>query len=477
MSGSLDKKEEANWGMLLKGRNSLTSLALAGGVALHAINVYITITTLPSIVRDIGGLNLYAWNTTVFILASILSSALTARLLNTFAPRNSYLFATLCFLLGSIICATAPSMEILLVGRFIQGAGGGMLLALAYSLVRVMFPQPLWSRAMALMSSMWGISTLLGPALGGIFAEYDIWRGAFWSILFVGIPYIILLFTILPTKNAPDVKLSKSPLPYQQLSLLMLAVLSISVGSLYNIILYNVLSFVLAIVFILLLVQIDNKSKDGLFPKGTFYFSSPLAPIYLTMALLGISVQTEVFVPYFLQIVHNITPLLSGYLAALVGAGWSFSAIISSSRKQKTALYLMRIGPVINFLAIIILGLLISNVIRLPFGQIIIICIALFFTGAGIGMAWPHYLTQVLQVSKGQEAQKAATSITTIQLFSTAVGASISGTIVNMAGLTDPGGVFGAQNAAHWLFIVFAITPFIAFFTARVVVFRKKNNH
>ncbi len=103
MSGSQYKKEDASWGMLLKGRNSLKSLALAGGVALHAINVYITITTLPSIVRDIGGLNLYAWNTTVFILASILSSALTSRLLILLAPRDSYLFATLCFLVGSII--------------------------------------------------------------------------------------------------------------------------------------------------------------------------------------------------------------------------------------------------------------------------------------------------------------------------------------------------------------------------------------
>ncbi|WP_286145934.1 MFS transporter [Shigella sp. FC1967] len=242
MSGSVNKKEEASWGMLLHGKNSLKSLALAGGVALHAINVYITITTLPSIVRDIGGLNLYAWNTTVFILASILSSALTSRLLSAFAPRNSYLFATICFLIGSVICATAPSMQILLLGRFVQGAGGGMLLALAYSLVRVMFPQPLWSRAMALMSSMWGISTLLGPALGGIFAEYDVWRGAFWSILFVGIPYTILLFTILPTENNTDNIIAKTPLPYQQLILLMLAVLSISIGSLYNVILYNALS-------------------------------------------------------------------------------------------------------------------------------------------------------------------------------------------------------------------------------------------
>ena len=476
MSGSVNKKEEASWGMLLHGKNSLKSLALAGGVALHAINVYITITTLPSVVRDIGGLNLYAWNTTVFILASILFSALTSRLFSKFAPRNSYMIATLCFLIGSVICATAPSMQILLLGRFIQGAGGGMLLALAYSLVRVMFPQPLWSRAMALMSSMWGISTLLGPALGGVFAEYDIWRGAFWSILFVGIPYAILLFTILPTENNADNIIAKSPLPYQQLFLLMVAVLSISIGSLYNITLYHVLSFFFAIIFILLLIHIDKKSNDGLFPKGTFSFSAPLAPIYLTMALLGISVQTEVFVPYFLQTIHNITPLLSGYLAALVGAGWSFSAIISSSSQQYTAQRLMRFGPMINFSAIVILGLFISNNVTLPYGQIVVICVALFFTGAGIGMAWPHYLTRVLHVSQGQEAQKAATSITTIQLFSAAVGASISGTVVNMAGLTEPGGLEGAQNAAHWLFIIFAVTPLIAFFTAQIVVSRTKKN-
>lgn len=476
MSGSVNKKEEASWGMLLHGKNSLKSLALAGGVALHAINVYITITTLPSVVRDIGGLNLYAWNTTVFILASILFSAVTSRLLSKFAPRNSYLLATLCFLVGSVICATAPSMQILLFGRFVQGAGGGMLLALAYSLVRVMFPQPLWSRAMALMSSMWGISTLLGPALGGIFAEYDIWRGAFWSILVVGIPYAILLFTILPTENVTDNIVAKSPLPYQQLFLLMFAVLSISIGGLYNITLYHVLSFLLAIIFILLLIHIDKKSNDGLFPKGTFSFSAPLAPIYLTMALLGISVQTEVFVPYFLQTIHNITPLLSGYLAALVGAGWSFSAIISSSSQQYTAQLLMRFGPIINFSAIVILGLFISNSVTLPYGQIIVICVALFFTDAGIGMAWPHYLTRVLHVSQGQEAQKAATSITTIQLFSAAVGASISGTVVNMAGLTDPGGIIGAKNAAHWLFIIFAVTPLIAFFTAQIVVSRTSKN-
>ncbi|WP_140185008.1 MFS transporter, partial [Vibrio parahaemolyticus] len=72
------------------------------------------------------------------------------------------------------------------------GAGGGILLTLSYSMVHIVFPQHLWSKVLAMMSSMWGMATLLGPALGGFFAEYDIWRGAFWCLVFVGIPYLWL---------------------------------------------------------------------------------------------------------------------------------------------------------------------------------------------------------------------------------------------------------------------------------------------
>ncbi len=103
-----------------------------------------------------------------------------------------------------------------------------MLLALAYSLVRVMFPQPLWSRAMALMSSMWGISTLLGPALGGIFAEYNIWRGAFlvYSLCRHSLCYSTVYYPSL--RKTVLILLTKTSLPYLQLTLLILAVLSIS---------------------------------------------------------------------------------------------------------------------------------------------------------------------------------------------------------------------------------------------------------
>ncbi|MBX6968891.1 MFS transporter [Providencia rettgeri] len=469
----MTQNNEQGWSVLLTGKNLWLTLALAGGICLHAINVYITITTLPSVVRDIGGIRFYAWNTTLFILSSIILSALTSRILNHLGPKRSYLLATAIFLIGSVICAITPSMFIMLLGRIIQGAGGGILLTLSYSMVHIVFPQHLWSKVLAMMSSMWGMATLLGPALGGFFAEYDIWRSAFWCLVFVGIPYLWLTWLILPSHNLTE-KCPQDPIPLQALLLLSAAVLAISLGSLSKASLIPILGMLIAILLCIRLVKLERTAENTLFPQGTFHYKAQLAPIYLTMALLGLSVQTEVFVPYFLQTLHGVAPLMSGYLAALVGAGWSCSAIISSSCKPEHAIKTIRIGPFITFSALAILALFITNIWQIETLQIWIICLALFTTGASIGAAWPHLLTRVLQVSIGPESQKASSAITTLQLFSTAFGASLAGLIANLAGLSVPGGVEGAQSSASWLFAVFSLIPLLALMTANIVANRMK---
>ena len=176
MSTGTTHVSSASWADLLHGTNALRSIALAGGVALHAINVYIVTTILPSVIKDIGGLEYYAWNTTLFVVTSIVGSALSARLIETLGPRAAYLLAVAVFTVGSVVCALAPSMPVLLAGRSIQGLGGGILFALSYALIRLVFAAPLWSRAMALVSGMWGVATLCGPAIGGVFAQTGHWR-------------------------------------------------------------------------------------------------------------------------------------------------------------------------------------------------------------------------------------------------------------------------------------------------------------
>src|SRR5690554_8024341 len=113
----------ASWAELRSGVNLIRSLALSGGVALHAVNLYIATTILPSVVRDIGGIDYYAWNTSVYVVASIVAAALSARALAHLGPKAAYGVAGGVFALGAVVCATAGSMPWMLVGRLIQGLG------------------------------------------------------------------------------------------------------------------------------------------------------------------------------------------------------------------------------------------------------------------------------------------------------------------------------------------------------------------
>ncbi|NMC22696.1 MAG: MFS transporter, partial [Serratia sp.] len=123
-------ESQSGWKDLFNAENRGSAITLSAGVALYATNSYIVITILPSVVQDIGGLAWYAWNTTLYVVCSILGSALSARLMRSAGPRGSYLTAAAIFIAGAAICTAAPSMPVLLLGRALQGLGGGFLFAL-----------------------------------------------------------------------------------------------------------------------------------------------------------------------------------------------------------------------------------------------------------------------------------------------------------------------------------------------------------
>ncbi|GAA6192885.1 MFS transporter [Phaeobacter sp. NW0010-22] len=157
---------EAGWRAILLGPLAPASAVLAAGIALHAVNITLSATMLPSIVAEIGWQNLYAWNATLATLAAILSAASTGNLLRRTGMRLGLGLSGLIFALGSLVAATAMTMPVLILGRIMQGAGGGMLFTLCYSMIIVVYPERLWSRAMALLSGTWGITMLFGWAGG-----------------------------------------------------------------------------------------------------------------------------------------------------------------------------------------------------------------------------------------------------------------------------------------------------------------------
>lgn len=459
---------EGSWGALLSGKNGARSAALSGGVALHAINIYIATTVLPSVVKEIGGLNLYAWNTTLFVVASILGSALTSRALNRTGARGAYQIAIVLFLAGSLLCTFAPSMLVMLLGRTIQGLGGGFLFALGYAMIYEVFEKSLWPRAFALVSGMWGVATLVGPAIGGIFADINAWRLAFGFLVPVTLLYAWLIRYALPVDGRD--RGAAAPLPGLQLLLLTAAVLAISIGSTDARLSSNLIGVAVAVLLMALLVRRELKGGNVMLPRNALRLHSPLLMLYLTIGLLVVGMTSETFVPYFLQYLHGQTPLMSGYLAALMAAGWTLAEIWSSGWRGRRIMLAIVAGPVIVLIGMVMLALFIPAQTGQAWLPLTAISLGLLLVGFGIGIGWPHLLTRVLDVTPQEDKDAAATSISTVQLFATALGAALSGMLANLGGLNVPGGVTGAISASQVLFGVLAIAPLLAILSAIRVV-------
>jgi len=447
----------AGWGELLDGRNGAYALALAGGVTLHAVNIYIATTVMPTVIREIGGLDFYAWTTTLFVVASILGAALTARLLQSAGPRGAYLAATLIFAAGTLICALAPSMPVMLVGRSVQGFGGGFLYSLAYALTRLVLPERLWGRAIGLISAMFGISALIGPAIGGVFAEYGAWRAAFGSLVPVALLFAAIALAMLP-RRSPD-RDERSAVPLPQLVLLTAAVLAVSAGSLATGLAWNLAGLAVALALIGLIAGVERHARARLLPAGSFSLAGPLAAVYLMIALLMLGLQPEIFVPYLLQTLHDQSPLAAGALAALASIGWSTGSLFSARWQETRGGRLLVGGPAMVLAGLVLLALFMPVHGAGDWRLLAPLSVGLVLVGFGIGVAWPGLVTRVYRFAPSGEQDLAAGGMTTVQLFAIAFGTALAGMVANFAGIADPGGVAGASSAALWVAGGFAVAP------------------
>ncbi len=432
-----------------------------GGIALQAVEVFIGSSMLPTVVAEIGGLDLFAWNTTLFIVASILASLFAGIRPASIGPRGAYLMAAGAFALGSLICGLAPNMPVLLAGRTVQGFGAGLMIAMTLAMLRLVFPQALWPRAMALNSAVWGIATLLGPALGGIFAELGIWRWAFLSIVPLAGLLALGAWHILP-RSAERTPMAS--VPWLQVGLVTAAVLAISLASLVTDSTPLAAMLLLAgLLSIALLGLADRRARAPLLPAGTFSASSSMSALFASIVLLGAAITSDIFAPLFLQRLHGLSPLWAGYGAALASAGWTVAAITTSGWGAARIRLAIIASPVVILAAT--LGMLVSlgqpNTSSHPL-PLLVASLSLFALGAGIGMAFQHLSTGVLKSTAAAVNDKVSSAIGMTQLFASGLGAALGGVVVNAAGLPAATTPAATSHAAIWLFAAFAVISALA---------------
>ena len=448
------------WSDMWRGRNLAACLVVGAGMILHAVNTFIVVTVMPSVVRDIGGMPFFAWSTTLYVVASLLGGAACSRLLHRLDGQGTYRLALLLFGLGTAFCALAPNMAVLLAARLVQGLGAGLLSALSFSMVRVLFPAALWSRALSVISAAWGVATLAGPAVGGIFAEYGAWRWAFWSTLAL-VPLMALLVAVALPRDLARAPAPRQPMAWLNLFVLAASVMAVSVGGTSGSMQGNLVGLAVAAAGMAWFFRLEATAVLRLLPRGGTNPATPLGATYGAMMMLAFGVNTEIFVPYFLQVLHGMTPLHAGYLTAVMSAGWTLGSVLSSGGGRARVLLSMRGGPLMMAMSIVVLSA-VMPVHDQSGGAVAVIGGCLAAMGFGIGFAWPHLGPRVFAFAAENEKDVAAASITIVLMTTYSFSSALGGVVTNLAGIVEPGGVQGASHAAGWLFTVFALPPMVA---------------
>jgi MFS family permease len=439
-----------SWRVLLGHRYLGTSTLLAGGVALYATNEFLTISLLPSTIADIGGERLFAWVTTMYLVGSVVAAAAVNAAVLRFGARMSYLLGLAVFGIGSVVCAVASNMEVLLAGRVLQGAAGGLLAGLGYAVISTALPQALWTRASALVSAMWGVATVVGPATGGFFAQFGLWRWAFGAMAMLTAAMAVLVPVALPAGRVESGGVTPVlKIPVWSLLLLGAAALTISVAQVPRNGVATVALLAASVLLVAIFLVVDRRTSDAVLPASIFR-PGPLKWIYLTMALLMASAMVDMYVPLFGQRLAHLIPVVAGFLGAALAVGWTVSEIITASlRGSRIIARVVAAAPLIMAVGLT-LGAA-TQVDNAPAGVAVVWAVALVITGFGIGAGWPHLSAWAMQsVDDAKEGGAAAAAINTVQLISGAFGAGLAGVVVNSAH-------GGPVMAARWLFAVFAV--------------------
>jgi MFS family permease len=438
------------WYELTHGAGLVRLALIMSCVSLHAMDVFVTSTILPSVVEDIDGVAFYAWPSALYIITSIMGAASGGMVGANLGLRRALGVASIVYLLGSIVCAIAPHMAVFLMGRTAQGVGAGLLVALAYTMVRQLFDDDQRPRVFAFMSAIWGVGALLGPLFAGAFAQMGFWRGVYWLILPIVVIMWVLARRALPVHTPMS---GGNQLPWARLFLLGAAVLCVTVSGQSTEAMVRVILILGALLGVAGMLWLDHVAENSLLPSWPTSFRHTVGTGYWIFFLMSLSfAPLGIFLPLLAQRLHGVEPIWAGYVSAVLSLGWSTGSFVAAGASQPMQRVLIVTGPLCLLVGIAGQGMFIAT------GPLLPLILLIFLAGLGIGQCHVHVSNRVMSTAREGEESLTAGAIPTMQSLGIAFGAATAGLLANVAGLSGGISVATLTEVTEWIY-GFALIP------------------
>ncbi|HET8562862.1 MAG TPA: MDR family MFS transporter, partial [Candidatus Binatia bacterium] len=397
-------------------------------IFLFAIDATIVSTSMPTIVARLGGLELYSWVFSIYMLTSALTTPIFGKLSDLFSRRKLMLVGIGTFVLGSTLCGAAQSMEMLVLFRAIQGLGGGAIYALAFIIVGVLYPPEKRAQMQGIISSIWGISSILGPLAGALIVEHANWRWIFFvnlPIAAVAVALIVLGFAEETTeRHRPKLDLLGS---FTLLLGLILLFYALAQSAHAHQPLNTELAVMLAIGLLILIVFyfIERRAEEPIIPLDLFplrlYRSSVAVATLASMGVFG----AISYLPLYLQGVLGTSASLAGVVLLVLSLGWTAGSLIASPGINRRGYRFTGASGMACMACGYILFLLPGGPVGIPLALL-----NSFLIGLGMGLV---NLTTLVAAQTAVPMRRIGVATSTIMLFRTFGGAfciSLMGTVL-----------------------------------------------
>lgn len=395
------------------------------GMLMAALDQTIVSAALPSIVADLGSAGHMAWVVTAYLLAEAVATVLAGKLGDLFGRKLLFQISGVIFIAGSALAGMAPGMGVLILARGIQGIGAGGLMVTSMALIADTIPLRERGKYQGALGAVFGITTVVGPTLGGLFTDHASWRWCFY----VNVPLAIVM-VVMAARTLPHLRAVARPvIDYLGIGLVALGVSSLILalefgGNEYPWGSWQIIGlFLLAIVLLTAFVSVENRAVAPMLPMRLFrsrvFTVSSVLSFIVGFAMLGSMT--------YLQYVDGATATISGVRTLPLVVGLFITSIFSGQVVGRTGQY--RYFPIVG-MAVMAVGLwLMSTMGRET--SIWLESLFMLILGAGLGLSM-QVLTIVVQNTVPYADLGTATSgVTFFRTLGSAFGTAVFGTLYN----------------------------------------------
>ena len=408
-------------------RRNFVFVAVLLGMLLAALDQTIVATALPTVVADLGGAGHQSWVVTSYLLASTIVTAIVGKLGDLFGRKAVFQASVVFFLVGSVLCGLSGSMTMLVASRALQGIGGGAIMVTAMAVIGEVIPLRDRGRYQGALGAVFGVTTVIGPLLGGFFTDHLTWRWAFW----INIPVALVVLLVAGAAIPSLAKSTRPVIDYAGILFVGLGASGLTLATSWGGGEYAwgspviVGLFAASVAALAVFVWVESRAAEPILPIRLF-----ASPVFTVCCILGFIVGFAMlgaltFLPTFMQFVDGVSATTSGLRTLPMVAGMLITSIGSGNIVGRTGRY--KVFPVAGTAIMAVGFVLLSRMdASTPTWQQ---SVYLFVLGAGIGLCMQVLVLVVQNTASFADLGVATSGVTFFRTIGSSFGAAIFGSL------------------------------------------------